>query len=355
MIINDDISLKELRRNLEEINIDFLNKLESTNQKIDKEISDVYAAIDLHLRTSKNEITDTHAVYIPPSPITLHTPSIQRCQDFVRDRLLPALAEWLPDVRTPLAELFHHAIRACRWVLVPNPAWALGYNKAMGGTTRVQIVQVEPTWLCFTDAWKGAIEQFWVSAQQEPEYLYLLLLEDVNRALPECWARPWLDLLAGFRETLPTDRHPGWPPNLRILACPASDQTALPLSVAVVKHWAAVSPSPIGSPASLLPMREGHVSWTQWQEWGGQDTSTQNVAEEMRDVYTTLLQPLCETGKLTSEELGDFGSVIPSVVHDLRRLALSLKSTRPEQDIDNIAANIRIHWPLEYIRSTHDE
>ena len=102
-------------------------------------------------------------------------------------------------------------------------------------------------------------------------------------------------------------------------------------------------------------MREGHVSWTQWQEWGGQDTSTQNVAEEMRDVYTTLLQPLCETGKLTSEELGDFGSVIPSVVHDLRRLALSLKSTRPEQDTDNIAANIRIHWPLEYIRSTHDE
>ena len=53
----------------------------------------------------------------------------------------------------------------------------------MGGTTRVQIVQVEPTWLCFTDAWKGAIEQFWVSAQQEPEYLYLLLLEDVNRGL----------------------------------------------------------------------------------------------------------------------------------------------------------------------------
>src|SRR5262249_49776006 len=165
-------------------------------------------------------VTKAPASLVPNSTNTISatvsptTPPIQHCRTFLQDRLLPILAEWMPDITLPWAELLHHAIRACRWVLIPNPAWGLAYHAAMGGTATIQIVQVEPTWLCFADAWKGFVEQCWRAAYQKPESLHLLLFEDVNRALPECWARPWLDLIAGFREVLPVEEQFGWPENL---------------------------------------------------------------------------------------------------------------------------------------------
>jgi hypothetical protein len=300
------------------------------------------------LRTSHHQLTVRDAPTADanlPSPLALNTtsnasavispattPPIERCDDFLQYRLLPALAAWVPDMTRRWAELFHHAIRACRWVLIPNPAWGLAYREAMGGTATLQIVQVEPTWLCFADAWKGYVEQCWVTAHQQPERLHLLLFEDVNRALPECWARPWLDLLAGFREVLPVAEQYGWPENLRILACLAADQAALPLSKTVVQHWAAVSLRPLGEKLASPPItREGHVPWDAWQAWGGIQV-TQDEGFEAQE----------------------FGPLARSVKRDLHRLQSSLQHLNPERDVTQTARNIRIKWPREYLQHTDD-
>jgi len=271
------------------------------------------------------------------------TSPIQDCNTFLQNRLLPALALWMPDIILLWAELFHHAIWACRWVLIPNPAWGLAYYEAMGGTATIQVVQVEPTWLCFVDAWKGFVEQFWRAAYQQPDSLHLLLFEDVNRALAECWARPWLDLLAGFREVLPVAEQFGWPENLRIMACLAEDQAALPLSKTVVQHWAAVSRRPLGTkPPSHLSRREGHVPWDAWEAWGTQDTE--------KEVNTV---PGLHNGDARFN-MKDFGPLARSVTRDLQRLEVSLQRLDPQREIAQTVRNIRIKWPQEYLPRADD-
>jgi hypothetical protein len=271
------------------------------------------------------------------------TPPIQDCNTFLQNRLLPALAAWMPDITLLWAELFHHAVRACRWVLIPNPAWGLAYHEAMGGTATIQIVQVEPTWLCFADAWKGFVEQCWMAAYQKPESLHLLLFEDVNRALPECWARPWLDLLAGFREVLPVAEQFRWPENLRILACPAADQATLPLSKTVVQHWAAVSLRPLGAKTAFPPIIcEGHVPWDVWKAWGPQDTE--------KEVSTVPWLHNDDAGF----NMKDFGPLARSVTRDLHHLETSLHRLDPQKEVAQTVRNIRIKWPQEYLQLADD-
>jgi hypothetical protein len=249
----------------------------------------------------------------------------------------------MPDITPLWAELFHHAIQACRWVLIPNPAWGLAYHEAMGGTATIQVVQVEPTWLCFADAWKGFVEQYWRAAYQKPDSLHLLLFEDVNRALPECWARPWLDLLAGFREVLPVAEQFGWPENLRIMACLAADQAALPLSKTVIQHWAAVSRRSLGVALPSPPIiRDGHVPWDTWKAWGIQDTE--------KEVNTV---PWLHNGD-TGFNMKDFGPLARSVTRDLQRLEISLQRLEPQREAAQTVKNIRIKWPQEYLPLVDD-
>ena len=276
------------------------------------------------------------------------TPPIHRCDEFLRHRLVPTLESWLLDITPRWAELFHHAVWGCRWVLVPNPAWAVAYQEAMGETAHLHIVQVEPTWLCFADAWR-VVAPAWQAAQQHPDCLHLLLFEDVNRALPECWARPWLDMLAGFRKVLPVEGPPAWPVNLRILACLASDQAALPLSKTVVQHWAAVSLRPVGTrspePAQL---QAGHVPWAAWQSWGtGEEpatvTATQVASGDRHDVGIDWSQ---------------FGPLAHSVARDLCHLEASLRYLDPNIDTAlQTVKNVRSTWPQEYLlpQETVDE
>jgi hypothetical protein len=238
------------------------------------------------------------------------------------------------------AELFHHAVRVCRWVLVPNPAWAVAYQEAIGETARLHIVQVEPTWLSFADAWR-AVAPVWQAAQQQPDRLHLLLFEDVNRALPECWARPWLDILAGFRKVLPVEGQPEWPVNLRVLACVASDQAALPLSKTVVEHWAAVSLRPVGKRSSEpAQLHDGHVPWAVWQSWA--------TSEETAKV--TLSQMALGDGHDVGMDWSQFGPLAQSVARDFYHLEASMRSLDPHIDtILQTVKNVRSTWPQEYL------
>jgi hypothetical protein len=218
----------------------------------------------------------------------------------------------------------------------------------MGETAHLHIVQVEPTWLCFADAWR-VVAPAWQAAQQHPDCLHLLLFEDVNRALPECWARPWLDVLAGFRRGLPVEGPPEWPVNIRILACLASDQAALPLSKTVVQHWAAVSLRPVGTRSSKpAQLQAGHVPWAAWQSWGtGEETATvtatQVASEDRHDVRIDWSQ---------------FGPLAHSVARDLCRLEASLRYLDPNIDTAlQTVKNVRSTWPQEYLltQETVDE
>lgn len=125
----------------------------------------------------------------------------------------------LPDIRIGIA--FAQSTNNCRFI----------------------IQQVEPDWLKFKNCWNNGLAELWKSAHIFPEIIHLLLLEDVNLASPECWARPINDLLNHTRRLIPYDCST-WPSNLRIMATPVKEsdeiEVGLPMLKSTFIDWAGV-------------------------------------------------------------------------------------------------------------------
>jgi hypothetical protein len=247
-------------------------------------------------------------------------PAVADSAAFVARRLAPCLAGWVHDMTEPWARLFHSAVLGCRWVLVPGTAWARAYAEAMGGTARLSVVTVEPCWLRFRDAWE-AVEDFWSRAHDRPDRLHLLTFTDVNRSLPQCWAGPWLDLLAGFRDDLPAPASGLWPDNLRVLATLGGDRGVLELDPRVARHWAAI-PKGIGQAGMAFDRSEGHVEMADWHSWRGDPTSVD--------------RPLAPDLK----ELGDLARAAALDLARIRRILVA--HGLPEEPAEICARRVRI-------------
>ena len=249
---------------------------------------------------------------------------------FINERLFPALLQWLPNVTLRWVELFHYTLLACRALLVPSCAWAIGYQEALGVTSRLQIHEVEPTWLSFADAFNKDFSPFWSEAVQDRHHLYLLVLQDINRSLPECWARPLLNLLAGFRQTLDTAGQYPWPENLRLLLTVATDSASYPLAEQVVRYFAAVPFNRIGkAPAEVPTLYNGYVPLEAWQCWCG--------------------PPLASIPTLPAEsEVA--GPATRLIAGDLLRLQQVLENFGQHDDPAHIARQIRCRWPEDYMK-----
>ena len=225
-----------------------------------------------HTKTAGNGATIS-ALMSAPSFINKHASSVVpvgaarlEMREFIEQRLSPMLAGWTSGTTILQAKLLHAALLSCRWVVVPSPAWGMAYAEAIGPAARFVIVAVEPTWLTFADAWKSEAGTCWCEAVETPDVLHLLMFVDVDRALPQCWARPWLDIIAGYRPTLPSPAGRRWPDNLRVLACPAADDAVLPVPSGVLAHWAGVGAvKDIGRSAD--PPLVGHVPYAAWTGW----------------------------------------------------------------------------------------
>jgi hypothetical protein len=251
----------------------------------------------------------------------------------LQNRLGPALDRWAPFARAPILPLFHAAVLACRWTMAPDPAWARAYAEALGGTARLALVSVEATWLRFADAWPGELEEAWRRAAEESDAIHLICLRDVNRSLPQCWGRPLLDILAGYREELPPPARCTWPPNLRVLACPASDAAALPLDEEVIRHGAAIPLQP--PPGDRLPntLQPAHVAASKWREWA--DTPPPPTA---------LLDHAAPLGALARAGSAD--------LHRLQTIFMRLGDDRPKATV--FASQLRIAWPRTYLPRNED-
>ncbi len=110
------------------------------------------------------------------------------------------------------------------------------------GNARYVIQQVEPDWLRFKDFWHNGLGALWKSAHSHPEQFHFLLLQDINLASPECYARPLLDSICGVREQIPFGKTK-YPNNLWIIATKASTEhpkIGLPLIESSFPGWGAI-------------------------------------------------------------------------------------------------------------------
>lgn len=91
------------------------------------------------------------------------------------------------------------------------------------GNTIIKKCVVSPRWFEFKDFWTDALREVWESAYQAPSTWHVLLVENFNVALPECWGKPLWDLIDGRISNLPCAKNPQLPQNLKIIVIPAGD------------------------------------------------------------------------------------------------------------------------------------
>jgi hypothetical protein len=248
--------------------------------------------------------------------------------EFVDSRLWPALHSWLPGTPRGMAIVLHAAISGCKATLVPNPAWVKAYLEALGGSAKLTIVTVEPTWLGFEDLWNGGLGDSWQRALHSANTIELVLVRDLNRSLPQCYARPLLDLLAGFADALPSPGRGGWPQKLRLLACPVPSSEGLPLARDVVRHFAAIQKEPAAcADDGPSEMKAAHLAADTWLGW-----STKLAVSIPRNEWPK-----------------DFGPLVRAVVSDVNALVSVLNGLGlRERDAVEHAIDIRINDAIGY-------
>ncbi len=274
------------------------SKVCAANEKYDEVVKDIQSRHDAvlereralgdlksHMEDSKARLVKDLAVYqslmqIPSRPAvaeSLATPrpvappereAVTDGSNFVDSRLWPFLSCWHPGLSRSMSVILHGAVCGSKAVLIPSPAWARAYADALGTFASLTVLNVEPTWLGFGDIWRGGLGKCVESANQHKTRIELVLLRDFNRALPQCYARPLLDVIAGYCDRLPEPARGEWPSSLRLFACPAPPDEALPLTAEVLRHFAAIEPDPVAStkerPPPLIP---GHVTPETWSQW----------------------------------------------------------------------------------------
>ena len=155
------------------------------------------------------------------------------------DRIKYFLAHY--DLNSNLASKLLDVVLSYKGIFIENIAYGVAFAKALGNTKYI-IQQVEPDWMRFEHFWEKGLGEIWSSSHENPNVTHLLLLEDVNLASPECYARPLIDVMGGLRDRLPYAKTE-MPKNLKILATKISfddPPIGLPLYQSTFKGWGAL-------------------------------------------------------------------------------------------------------------------
>lgn len=341
MVARTQTEILDAQRQLEAIKKDSKNRLDDLAGR-----EQAVKALISHLKESRDRLLKDITVYqglLPGAPaaavehprrpsttsaIRPNGEAIETAAKFIDLRLWPALDRWYPGASRNLALTLHATICGSRTVLVPSPAWAQAYVSALGGTAILSFVNIQPTWLGFDDLWRGGLSEVWERAGCEPAAIEIVLFRDFNRALPQCYARPLLDLLAGYTDELPWPGSGAWPKNLRILACTSPSDESLPLTYEVIRHFAAVSKT-LPSPSAQRPEPEtpGHVAVETWLNWSHYSRETEPDAELSRE----------------------FGPLARAAALEIATIAMVLKDAgMNEREANSTGRDLRVDNPAQY-------
>lgn len=329
-------ALKEERAEREAAHHALTRHLEESRERLARDIA-IYQSLSLN---GHRAVPTTARAKPTPRVVQPEGRPIAAEAAFITQRLQPILAERLGVHGVNSARILHAAINGARATLIPSPDWARAYVEALGGTGRLAFINVAPTWLAFEDLWKGGLGPSWERASAEPSAIEIVLLRDFNRALPQCHARPLLDLIAGFTDELPLPGQGAWPPSLRVLACPASPEDSIPTTMEVVQHFAAIeAPSPSAQGGSSPT--PGHVPAGLWISWNGPVGDGDARAALESAIGNKML---------------DFSPLAPSIARDLVSIGRRLEAVGAnKREANHLAIEIRIDAPKAYANSLESE
>lgn len=206
-------------------------------------------------------------------------------------------------VREPTAvhaEVLHAIVMASSWLLVPSTDWVRAYSASLGEDVDLNLIEVEPTWLYYQDAWLSGLRTVWMHAKETPDRLSMVCLKGLDRSMVSLWARPFFLLSSGIIETLPEGQQ--WPSNLRIFATCESSSRSFPLDKDVLMNFAAVPRAGGGPELPDLGSLED-LDVTTWLRWAPEalagslshrnEILSSSIARLLPDVNLQVIENLC--------------------------------------------------------------
>jgi hypothetical protein len=111
-----------------------------------------------------------------------------------------------------------HALLTYKYLIAKDEIMVLYFAKLFGNS-KVIIQQVEPDWIKFQKLYDNGLSYVWESATKNQKQFHFFILQDINLASIECYAKPLLDVIRGLRQSIPGFDNP-IPPNLHIICTP---------------------------------------------------------------------------------------------------------------------------------------
>jgi hypothetical protein len=249
-------------------------------------------------------------------------PPAKDLKHWVEASLTGQLGWYVPSVSYDDAEEVAVAYLGCHCLLVPDPGYAVAFCQASGGAAELLLVPVEPHWIRWQDCWAPEVAGLWEAATQNPNTMYLLHFQDLDRSLSGLWGTPFWNLACGLADSLPDTRFLGWPPNLRLSASVARDEASFPLAESLLRHFGATLPrtEPAGRVrARSSPLQLPGVAWAT-------SATPVELHEEVAGFGSAARQAALEIGRL--EQLF---SACGSSAHEATRRALRVRVSAPRR------------------------
>lgn len=200
----------------------------------------------------------------PPKPQAEEKPTaIPNSLGFATRRIPRQAQYWAPLVKNETWVRLHLALLSSRLIRIGHPIWARAYQVALGPSCHLDILPIEPHWLCFDDIWSQGLKAAWRRASERNHTLHLFVLQDCEVAACNTWSRPLINLHCELSNYLLPHLERGWPENLRILWTSADSSYCLDAySVSVTEH---------GMHLGLNLTTEWidtEVTYAEWELWG---------------------------------------------------------------------------------------
>jgi hypothetical protein len=254
---------------------------------------------------------------------------------FLKSRFHPALADSMIGLSETDARNAFATVVGSRVILLPDTKWFFALCKAFNA--QGEIAYCDPRWLTWIDAW-NVLGPMWQCEIESPLWKFILI-PDFNVALPELWARPLLNVVGGFTDTLPNNST--WPELVRLFLVPTRGEASLPVNHDILTHCSSIklngelSMSAADSPGEFVRFRSGEVR---------RPLKHMAIQDVKLDVQSLARAPTLSEKVL--KEIGiAFDNVLKGAAIDVSTISNVLREMGLEEDeaID-IALNMRCNW-----------
>ncbi|TDE14786.1 hypothetical protein [Dyadobacter psychrotolerans] len=211
---NDDLFL--IKSQLAEIEIakyDLLEEINYISEQKQRLISDIKIHCQI-LEVADRKKVETHAISTYEEQIYVSAE-----QEYFEDyNQMLTLTRQSNIGNGDMFRSTFHLLLSHKYLIVKNEMLVIFFAKLFGNS-KVVIQQVEPDWIKFQSLFENGLAYTWESATKHPNQFHFLILQDINLASIECYAKPLLDVISGIRQSIPGFTNP-IPPNLYIICTP---------------------------------------------------------------------------------------------------------------------------------------